>query len=170
MPSREELIEDAARAINNVRWNLALPHANPNGATWTDKDLARAALAVFEKAHAPTDAATEVTPELEVEGDAPSGVAQGEPSDAPTVHFMARQGGKSQALVDQMLAQANERGVRVEVVYPQGEPSDVALLAAANAYMHYKPPYDDLSAFSAEFLDDMRAALRAAYKARGEGR
>lgn len=41
---------------------------------------------------------------------------QGEPSDAATVHLMARKGGKTQALIDAMLAQANERGIRVEVV------------------------------------------------------
>lgn len=42
--------------------------------------------------------------------------AQGEPSDATTVRLMARKGGKRQALIEQMLVQANERGVRVEVV------------------------------------------------------
>lgn len=41
---------------------------------------------------------------------------QGEPSDAPTVQLMARKGGKTQTLIEQMLNQANERGVRVEVV------------------------------------------------------
>lgn len=40
----------------------------------------------------------------------------GEPSGAPTVRLMAQKGGKRQALIEQMLAQANERGVRVEVV------------------------------------------------------
>lgn len=89
---------------------------------------------------------------------------QVEPSDAPTVQLMARKGGKTQALIDSLLGQANERGIRVEVVYPQGGPTDTELLAASNAYMHYKPPYDDLSAFSFAFLDDMRAALRAAYE------
>src|SRR5690606_18321612 len=49
---------------------------------------------------------------------------QGEPPNAPTVRLMARKGGKTQALIDSMLAQANERGIRVEVVHPQGEPTD----------------------------------------------
>lgn len=52
----------------------------------------------------------------------------------------------------------------------QAEPTDAQVLAASNAYMHYKPPYDDLNGFSVAFLDDMRAALRAASEARGEGR
>lgn len=39
----------------------------------------------------------------------------------PTVIVSARSAGKTQALVDQILAQANERGIRVEVVYPQEE-------------------------------------------------
>lgn len=96
---------------------------------------------------------------------------QVEPTDAPTVQFMARKGGKVQALIDSLLAQANERGIHIEVVYPQGEPTDTDLLAASNAYMHYRPPYDDLSAFSVEFLEDMRAALRAAFVAeQGENR
>jgi hypothetical protein len=32
---------------------------------------------------------------------------------------MARRGGKAQALIDSMLAQANERGIRVEIVHPE---------------------------------------------------
>lgn len=51
---REALIEKAAMAINSVRWNHALPHANRGGVNWTDADLARAAFAVFEQAHTPT--------------------------------------------------------------------------------------------------------------------
>lgn len=50
----ERLVEEAAKAIREVRWSHALPHSNPGGANWTDKDLARAALAVFEAAQAPT--------------------------------------------------------------------------------------------------------------------
>lgn len=42
---------------------------------------------------------------------------------APTAIVSARSAGKTQALVDQILAQANERGIRVEVVYPQEESS-----------------------------------------------
>jgi hypothetical protein len=53
--SREALIEKTAKAIADVRWNHALPHANRAGVSWTDADLARAALAVFEKVHTPTD-------------------------------------------------------------------------------------------------------------------
>lgn len=49
---------------------------------------------------------------------------QGEPA---MVHLAARRGGKTQAMIESMLAQANERGIRVEVVYPQGEPLDSIL-------------------------------------------
>lgn len=51
---------------------------------------------------------------------------QGEQTDALTVQFFARRGGKSQALIDSMLAQANDQGIRVEVVYPQTEQTDAA--------------------------------------------
>lgn len=37
-------------------------------------------------------------------------------SEAPTVQLMARKGGKTQTLIEQMLNQANERGIRVEIV------------------------------------------------------
>lgn len=36
-----------------------------------------------------------------------------------TVQLMARRGGKTQALIESMLAQANERGIRVEIVHPE---------------------------------------------------
>lgn len=88
-------------------------------------------MAVFEKAHTPTD--------------------------APTVQFTARKGGKSQALIESMLAQANQRGIRVEVVHlhgdptkEQGEPSDAQVMAASVVL-------DGQIAF-----DLLRAALRAA--------
>lgn len=47
----------------------------------------------------------------------------------------------------------------------QWAPSDIALLAASNAYMHYRPPYETLDEFSAQFLDDMRSALIASWEA-----
>lgn len=55
MTNNEKLIEEAAKAIRDVRFNHTLPHAHRGGSMWTDSDLARAALAVFEKAHTPTD-------------------------------------------------------------------------------------------------------------------
>ena len=56
--------------------------------------------------------------------------AQTEPTD---IQFAARRSGKSQALIDSMLAQANERGIRVEVVYPQTEPTDAQIEAVADS-------------------------------------
>lgn len=131
MTSRAELIEQVAEAIYEHS------EATDDGVTCmgcgecVDNDLAkhqsRIAFTVFEQAQ------------------------------KPTVHFMARRGGKSQALIDQMLAQANERGIRVEVVYPQAEPTDAQLRAAEEAFT--------LAPFSDErdgVLAPLRAALHAA--------
>lgn len=87
---------------------------------------------------------------------------QGESSEAPTLHFAARQGGKSQALIDQMLAQANERGIRVEVVYLQGEPSDAQVGAAMHAVERYYASQGIASQADSVDYQAMRAALRAA--------
>ncbi len=43
----------------------------------------------------------------------------GEPTDMPTVRLSVRRDGKSQALIESVLAQTNERGIRVESVYPR---------------------------------------------------
>lgn len=70
-----------------------------------------------------------------------------------------------QAMIDSMLAQANERGIRVEVVYPQGEPTDAQVLAALNAYYadYMIGPNKSLSEVRPpRTVHDMRAALRAA--------
>lgn len=40
------------------------------------------------------------------------------------VQIVARKGGKTQAMIESILTQANERGVSLEVVYPQGASSD----------------------------------------------
>lgn len=63
---------------------------------------------------------------------------QGEPSDSQEqqfdpilIHLAAHKGGKTQALIDSMLAQANERGIRVEVVQPQIKQSEVQRLIAS---------------------------------------
>ena len=195
MTDNKKLIEEAAKAIfaeeqcdRHQKRNAASVTENWEGRLGdADKDeyrsFARAALAVFEKAHTPTDDEREdmiafllrdhnfeespwgrtytdaeianalrhsVVPEPQSEpsnrvivmcarcglfpvvgGDEINSdivvcdrcafaegreSAQGEPSDATTVRLMARKGGKRQALIEQMLVQANERGVRVEVV------------------------------------------------------
>lgn len=61
----------------------------------------------------PTDAADAVREFL--------GHETAHPYPAPTVSVSARTSGKTQALVDRILATANERGIRVEIVYPQEE-------------------------------------------------
>lgn len=71
--------------------------------------------------------------------------------------FSARQGGKSQALIDSMLTQANERGIRVEVVYPQTEPTDAQVNAASKVF------WDRMTREAP--IDAMRAALKAAFTA-----
>lgn len=80
-----------------------------------------------------------------------------EKAQAPTIQFSARRIGKSQALIDSMLAQANERGIRVEVVYPQTEPTDAQAIAARDELQ--RRGYGGASLFA------MRAALRAAFTA-----
>lgn len=37
--------------------------------------------------------------------------------------YASRGAGKTQTLIESLLAQANERGIHVEVVYPQGKPT-----------------------------------------------
>ena len=60
--------------------------------------------------------------------------AQTKPTD---IQFAARRSGKSQALIDSMLAQANEHGIRVEVVYPQSEPTDAQCDAITQALIDH---------------------------------
>lgn len=92
-------------------------------------------------------------------------VAQGEPSDTPTMQVVARRGGKSQALIESLLAQANERGIRVEVVYPQGEPSDAIRAALAVLESHEPGEHDHL-----ERIYRAGNILRAAVTEQGENR
>lgn len=77
----------------------------------------------------------------------------GEPTPV-TLH--ARAAGKTQALIESLLAQANERGIRVEVVYPQGEPTD------AQEYECRQDRACSFGSHSVECEDQNRAALRAA--------
>jgi hypothetical protein len=95
---------------------------------------------------------------------------QGEPTDAPTVQLVARRGGKTRALIDSMLAQANERGIHVEVVYPQGEPTDAEVEAAWRTYEKIPPETFVMGPWIGKARDRMRAALTAAYETKGEGR
>jgi len=53
-----------------------------------------------------------------------------EPQSEPTsVQLAARGSGKTHQMIDALLAQANERGIRVEVVYPQSESTSVGTRA-----------------------------------------
>jgi len=97
---------------------------------------------------------------------------QGDSSDAPIVHLMARRGGKTQAMIKALLAQANERGIRVEVVYPQSEPTEAAAKVAAQHIAWAASDWTDIEGGTHEhgmyctnwtaYVDDARAALRAA--------
>lgn len=88
--------------------------------------------------------------------------AQTEPT---AILFSARQGGKSQALIDSMLAQANERGIRVEVVYPQSEPTDAQVNAALLGYFPEVSGDPELQDWGKRTRERMRAALKAAFTA-----
>lgn len=61
----------------------------------------------------PTDAANAVREFVKNEPD--------QTASTPTARVSARSAGKTQALVDQILSQANDRGIRVEVICPQEE-------------------------------------------------
>ncbi|WDH77899.1 hypothetical protein PTQ19_10235 [Microbacterium esteraromaticum] len=86
---------------------------------------------------------------------------QAEPADPPTVQLMARKGGKTQALIDSMLGQANERGIRVEVVYPQAEPTDAQVDEVAVAICVAMGHTGDRECENDH--DAARAALKAAF-------
>lgn len=109
------------------------------------------------------------------EHDAPE--PQGEPSDAPTVQLAARKGGKSRALIDQLLSQSNEHGIHVEVTYPQGEPSDTQEIEFPFTHEGVTLEQDDGGVWVSDgggssywISPRVLAALRAASEAGGEGR
>lgn len=140
MTDNEKLIEEAAKALKPQFESAGLVDLDAEDYAW---DAARAAFAIFEKAHAPAD--------------------------APTVQFTARKGGKSQALIESMLAQANQRGIRVEVVHL--DPTKEQVAAIAKHMAHAACDWGDVEVDGHEhtvecsnwtgYEDDARAALRA---------
>lgn len=199
---RNAMIEEAAKAIYFRADEIGI---NREVGQKQAEALARAALAVFEKALGeatvtpiddamshytdpadpfwqshpepqgePSEAQCRILPlQHRVQNPSHHGsAAQGEPSDAPTVQLAARKGGKSRVLTDQLLSQANEHGIHVEVTYPQSEPSDAQVLAALNAYyadymIRPNKSLDDVR--PPRTVQDMRAALRAAFSLREGG-
>lgn len=76
------------------------------------------------------------------------------PADEPTrIEYHARRGGRTEAMIDRLLSVAGERGIRVEVVYPDREVTDDMVARAAEA-LHA----DDVI----DCMDNARAALEAA--------
>ncbi len=173
---REEVAMSAASAMADFD--------SASGGEATMFQLAEVAQAVFEQAHTPTDDEREAAGALaEYDRSQPSDYerayaepladalrallrhatalrrpVQGEPT---PVRFVARQGGKTQAVIESMLAQANESGIRVEVVYPQGEPTDAQVLAALNSFYQHEWT-GHMSDWSTPNRQAMRRALRAA--------
>lgn len=103
------------------------------------------------------------------------GVGRG-PIEPVHVQIAARKGGKHSALADMIVERANAKGVRVEFVTPDQEPSDAEVLAALNARelsvrersgsARYFNPAPDLSLFDEGTVADTRAALIAAQEVR----
>ena len=147
MTDNEKLIDEAKSGLAafDLYWGDGGPVDAAYGRPW---ELIRRLLAVFEKAHAPAD--------------------------APTVQFTARKGGKSQALIESMLAQANQRGIRVEVVHL--DPTKEQVAAIAKHMAHAACDWGDVEVDGHEhtvecsnwtgYEDDARAALRAAWGVR----
>jgi len=181
----EKLIEEAAKAIFE-----ADPPNNPHG---PNSDLvfdepytrdhsararkhARAALAVFEKAHTPTDDEQEalafaVAPGDEVGlGDAIS-IIRGKTVEA-TIDWVRRNYAVAPGLDDEHVGQLI---IALNLVRnapePQGEPSDAQVLAAAIALTGGSAIlFAELDAETQErYLDDARAALRASFAVTEQG-
>lgn len=92
-----------------------------------------------------------------------------EPSEPVRVQIAGRRSGKHSALADMIVERASARGVRVEFVEPDGEPSDAEVLAALNAYygdymLRPKTSLDDFR--PPRTAKDMRTALLAAQAVR----
>lgn len=180
----EHLIEKAKAGLAafDLYWGDGGPVDAAYGRPW---ELIRGLLAVFEEARTPTNDEREALDYVDAlaadgslsegarlnlrsmiagfrpsEVSEPSECAQGEPSDAHYEYHETRRPDGSWSFTHRSECFCEKRE-------NHWSPDRSKLLAAANAYMHYAPPYDDLSAFSDQFLNDMRAALRAAAEAGG---
>lgn len=91
------------------------------------------------------------------------------------VTIAARRAGKTQALIENLLAQANEHGIHVKVEYGNAV-TDAQVLVALNAWYAKEREQNgwpigsnatELADYSPQAQDRMRAALRAAFTTRG---
>lgn len=91
------------------------------------------------------------------------------------VTIAARRAGKTQALIENLLAQANEHGIHVKVEYGNAV-TDAQVLVALNAWYAKEREQNgwpigsnatELADYSPQAQDRMRAALRAALATRG---
>lgn len=127
MNNNEKLIKEALHAYHGVE---------DRGQSWAwsaeSVESMRAALAVFAKAHTPTDAPTQTSPELEPAGDTPSRVVPTDDerealaqvvSDAFSGYLGAEPDEGDQHVADLILAAGFRRSE------PQGEPSDAQVQA-----------------------------------------
>jgi hypothetical protein len=96
---------------------------------------------------------------------------------APTVHFCGRRGGKTRATIDAILSQADERGIVVEVVYPQTvAPTEEQIADAIDTeFDRYEPTFNEQGhivtsnaarAVLALFPGESREAVEAAQRER----
>lgn len=164
---KEKLIEEAAMAITGTR-----PH--PGGGSQIifeeAEDFARAALAVFEKAHTPTGDERELAQVIkdfwwECEaGEKPTKHLNGEPTAgdvALAASILAAGFRRSEVPEPQVI----ERHDLVMPIYegsePQGEPSDAQVIAARKAYI--QDALTGSGEVSSDFDEFFRTALRAAF-------
>lgn len=176
----ERLIADVTQAIRDA--DNSFEHEVGSSPEAEDRRwlgvMARAAVAVFEKEHTPTDDEpvaygiyarvtgnlkyVQVMDEREVE-------EQSEFYDVvPLFRRSEPQGEPSDAIPDDDQIAADNADWHTEYREPRPEPSDAEVLAALNAYYGGKPPVSD--AFKDSMSMNMRAALRAASGVGGEGR
>ncbi|QOC59431.1 hypothetical protein SEA_LIFES_108 [Microbacterium phage Lifes] len=181
--TNERLIEEAAKAVEKVPY-----HAWHDVTRAGAREIARATLAVFEKAHTPTD------DEREAEVKSYSGWDADEVARYPRVAADVIEQLRTRLLdefrraeVPEQSAECPKCGVRVAdqtpstfythhdetcggaLEEPQGEPSDAQVTAALHALYAVQHPHSapgGLSDYGDEVVSAMRAALRAAQEAR----
>lgn len=187
--ARMSLIEAAAKAIHALDQNqsgISWDESTEFGRDWYRAD-ARAALAVFEGAHAEANVSnrgvSDISPE-QMSVSAPS------PTDDERIALLEKIKLAGHAMAEAMVFQGDSYPVKA-IPYTrfldmlagfhrtvQGERSDAAVLAALNARelsvrersgsaRHFNPA-PDLSYYSDGNVQDMRAALRGAAEAGGE--
>lgn len=172
MSGNEKLIEEAAKAIFEVNNRQDMTQWPRSSYQAVYRERARAALAVFEKAHTPTDDEREALAKLldEIDSEWLMGEAR-PPYPSEMAHELILRGvgfRRSEVPKPSVEHSAHEFcDNRLGCIpKPQGEPSESVVLAAMNAYdpRHASESIDN---YSWEHIEDMTNAVRAALRAAG---